>query len=268
MWRKKVRNEERSDHIGRSMKPSASIRSRVLPAYRDRVRLWADELQAWMPNVLFDTHVHIGPAGAVGPITPERGATALTTFTILPFEELLQTYAELYHGKTISGLVAFPFPQREIDYAVANDYLIEVMRRYVRHEQFLDFLDTGILREHPSLYLEMSSASCPAVYERVLDSEDLHSRLLFGSDLPFGMITGVERWSPTHGAIFLARDEYPWSDRAMNVEFASERAGLTYKTYHCIKAFKDALERKRFDVARKEQIKQDVFHNNAVHLFA
>jgi hypothetical protein len=127
-------------------------------------------------------------------------------------------------------------------------------------------MDTGILQECPSLYLEMSSASCSEVYDRVLKCEELHSRLLFGSDLPFGTITGVERWSPTHGAIFLARDNYAWSDPAMNAEFARERAGLTYNTYHCIKALKDALTRKGFDAVRTGRIKEDVFCGNALRL--
>jgi len=341
--------------------------------YEDHVRLWADELRAWLPETLFDAHVHIGLPDAVGPIAPERRASAVTTFTNLSFEELLETHSALYGGKTICGLTAFPFPQREVNSALANDYIIDVMKRdsrvrgfllaepadvhpviaafekalkaglrcrgvkpyadrlgknnfdatmaeflpddlltfmdreelvmmlhtsgqgvgaadvqdalrrmtsryprvriilahmgrYVRHQQFLDFMDTGILQECPSLYLEMSSASCPEVYDRVLESDGLHSRLLFGSDLPFGMITGVERWSPTRGAIFLARDDYSWSDPAMNAEFARERASLTYNTYHCIKAFKDALMHAGFDAGKTERIKEDVFSANALRL--
>jgi hypothetical protein len=346
---------------------------RTLPRYEDHVRLWADELRSWLPATLFDAHVHIGPPEAVGPIAPARRASAVTTFTGWSFEELLQAYSALYSGKTICGLIAFPFPQREINSALANDYLIEVMKRdsrvrgfllaepsdvrpaiaafekalkagvrfrgvkpyadrlgkdnfdammaeflpddllafmdreelvmmlhtsgqgvgaadvqdalrrmtsryprvriilahmgrYVQHRQFLDFMDTGIVQECPSLYLEMSSASCSEIYDRVLDCEKLHSRLLFGSDLPFGMITGVERWSPTRGAIFLARDNYPWSDPVMNAEFARERASLTYNTYHCIKAFKDALTQKGFDAARAKRVKEDVFCANALRL--
>ena len=45
---------------------------RVLPPYQDHVRLWADELRAWVPEALFDAHVHIGPAQAVGDCGPGR----------------------------------------------------------------------------------------------------------------------------------------------------------------------------------------------------
>jgi len=326
----------------------------------------SDEVVAWLPATLFDAHVHLGLPNVVGPITPKRRLNPVTTFTSLPFEELLEIYSTLYSGKTICGLIAFPFPQREVNSALANDYIIEVMKRdprvkgfllaeptdvrpaiaafekalkagvrfrgvkpyadrlgkdnfdatmaeflrddllafmdreelvmmlhtsgqgvgtrdvqdflrrhprlriilahmgrYIRPQQFLDFMETGILQECPSLYLEMSSASCPEVYER----EEIYSRFLFGSDLPFGLITGVEHWSPTHGAIFLTRDDYPWSDRAMNAKFARERASLTYNTYHCIKALKDALTRKGFDAAQTEQIKRDIFCGNALRLF-
>jgi hypothetical protein len=325
----------------------------------------SDEVLAWMPGTLFDVHVHIGLPNAVGPISPQRRTNPVTTFTSLSFERLLETYSALYSGKTIGGLIAFPFPQREVNSVLANDYIIEVMKRdsrvkgfllaepndvrpaivayekalkagvrfrgvkpyadrlgkdnfdatmaeflhddlltfiareelimmlhtsgqgvgtadvqdflrrhprlriilahmgrYIRPQHFLDFMDTGILQDCPSLYMEMSSASCPEVYER----EEIYSRLLFGSDLPFGLITGIERWSPTHGAIFLTRDDYPWSDSAMNKKFERERAALTYNTYHCIKAFKDALTRKRFDAAKTEQIKTDVFSANALRL--
>jgi len=347
---------------------------RVLPPYQDHVRLWADELRAWVPEALFDAHVHIGPAQAVGPIAPERRSGALTTFMSLSWEELFETYAELYSGKTIRGLIAFPFPQREVSAELANDYIIEVMKRdarvkgflvsdptdvrpavaafekaqkagvrfsgvkpyadrlgksnfdakmaeflledllafmnaeglvmllhtsglgvgtedvqnflrhmsdryprirvllahmgrYVRYQQFLDFMDTEVLKDCPSLYLEMSSASCPEVYDRVLQCEWLHSRLVFGSDLPFGMITGVEHWSDTHGAIFLTRDTYSWSNPTMNAEFATQRERLTYNTYHCIQAFRDALTRHAFDAAKAERLKEDVFCGNALRLF-
>ena len=346
----------------------------VLPPYEDHVRLWADELRAWVPDAVFDSHVHIGPPEAVGPIAPERRADALTTFMSLSWEELLDTHAALYSGKTIRGLVAVPFPQREVNGERANDYIIEAMKRaprvqgflvseptatrsavaaferalragvrfsgvkpyadrlgksnfeatmaeflpedllafmererlvmllhtsglgvvtedvqnflrrmadryphvrvllahmgrYVSDQQFLAFMDTDILATCPTLYLEMSSASCPEVYDRVLQCEWLHSRLLFGSDLPFGAITGVEHWSDTHGAIFLTRDTYAWSDHAMNAEFALQRQRLTYNTYHCIQAFREALTRQGYGTAQAERIKRDVFCGNALRLF-
>jgi len=65
--------------------------------------------------------------------------------------------------------------------------------------QFLDFMDTGVLDDCPALFLDMSSVSATVVYVRVLERPALHSRLLFASDLPFGLITGVERWSESRG---------------------------------------------------------------------
>jgi len=34
-------------------------------------------------------------------------------------------------------------------------------------------------------------------------------RPLFGSDLPFGLMPGVEAWSPEIGPIFVTRERYP-----------------------------------------------------------
>jgi predicted TIM-barrel fold metal-dependent hydrolase len=140
------------------------------------------------------------------------------------------------------------------------------MGRYVRPQQFLDFLASGVLEECPTLCLEMSSASVVEVYENTLRCEWLWPRLLFGSDVPFGLITGVERWSETHGAIFLARDTYAWSDAAMDAAFAEERKKLTYNTYHTIKALKDALRRLGIAGAQAETLKDLVFRGNAERL--
>jgi len=328
-----------------------------------------------MPETVFDAHVHIGPADAVGPIAPERRSSAVTTFTSLSFEELLETYSALYSGKTICGLIAFPFPQREVNSALANDYLIEVMKRdsrvkgfllaepadvrpaiaafekalkagvrfcgvkpyadrlgknnfdatmaeflpddllafmdrealimmlhtsgqgvgaadvqdalrrivgrypririilahmgrYVRHQQFPGFMDTGILQECPSLYLEMSSASCPEVYDRVLEREELHSRLLFGSDLPFGMITGVEAWSDKARAIFVTRDTYAWTDAALQQASHVRPDQLTYNSYHVLHAFKTALDSLGLPPAEAAALKEAIFRENAESLFA
>ena len=138
------------------------------------------------------------------------------------------------------------------------------MGRYTCPAQFTTFMDTGLLDDCPSLYLEMSSVTCSDVYEQVLCKPALRKRLLFGADLPFGLITGVERWSETHGAVFLTRDTYTWSDPVMNAELAEERKLLTHNTYHVIKAFKDALAHLDVNETEVESIKQDVFCRNAI----
>ena len=337
----------------------------------DHVGLWRDELSEWLPDELFDAHVHIGPPDIVGPITPERQRQALSTFMSMRWETLAAVYRELYSGKSIRGLIAFPFPQREVDLERANAYLTELMMceprvtgfmlshptdtavtsadyqrardagvrfsgvkpyadrlgksnfdatmpefipddllafmeeqrlimmlhtsglgvgedacrdylrsvcrcypevkiilahmgRYTHPSQFTTFMDTSLLDDCPSLYLEMSSVTCADVYEQVLRKPTLRKRMLFGADLPFGLITGVERWSDTHGAVFLTRDSYSWSDARMNAEFAEERKQLTHNTYHVIKAFKDALERLEVNDTEADSIKQDVFCRNAI----
>ena len=343
--------------------------------YEDHVGLWADELRAWVPDRIFDAHVHVGPPEVVGEMRPERLREALSTFMSLRWEELLALYEQLYGGKEITGLVAMPFPQREIDLAAANSYLVDLMKRvprlrgfmlshptdtraavadyeraeregvrfvgvkpyadrlgksnldatmpefiptdllefmngerlimmlhtsgvgvgdprnqrflrevtgrfpdiriilahlgrYTEPHQFPGFLASGVLDECPSLYLEMSSATDAELYGKILANEGLWDRLLFGSDLPFGLITGVERWSPERGPIFVARDAYTWSDPAMDREFAAERRELTYNTYHVIKAFKDALGRSGVEPRTAERLKEQVFRRNAESLFA
>lgn len=345
----------------------------AVPPYADHVGLWADELMAWAPDVIFDAHVHLGPPEAMGAISPERRKMALSTFTNLTWEELEDVYGRVYRAKRIAGLVAVGFPLREVDVEVANRYIIGVMKnspkvkgfllahptdaeptlamfnealaegvrffgvkpyfdflgkdvfetamsefipepllefmdrerlilllhtsgtgmgesanqdylrsvmerfprvriilahmgRYLEPGQFHSFCDSGLL-EYATLYLEMSSASLAEVYRRVLSEPNVHDRLLFGSDLPFGLITGVERWSETHGPIFVTRDSYPWSDPILQESSPLGRNRLTYNTYHTIQAFKDALDSMRFPSEQKETIKQGMFFGNASALF-
>ncbi|MFH1478077.1 MAG: amidohydrolase family protein [Verrucomicrobiota bacterium] len=346
----------------------------MFPKYKDHIGLWINELKAWVPERIFDAHVHLGPPGIVGPVTADRRKQALSTFFHLRWEELNDCHGRVYAGNHIVGVIAFPFPQREVDLDLSNDYLIALMKRdsriigflashptdvdqsiaacrkaeksgvcfrgvkpyadrlgksnfdarmaefipdkllqfmnstglammlhtsgigvgapetrrflrataerypripillahmgrYIEPDHFFQFLDEGLLEACPSLYLEMSSASCQEVYERFLARPGLWKRLIFGSDIPFGLITGVERWSKEQGAIFLSRDDYSWSDTGMNAQYAAERQSLTYNTYHCIKALKDAIAGLGLSVADATALKQAIFCANAQNIF-
>ena len=346
-------------------------RERRCMDYVDHIGVWTDELRRWVPEELFDAHVHLGPPDVVGVVEADRLKVPLTTFTSLPWEELQGLYRQLYSGKRIVGLFAFPFPLREADIERANDYIIEVMKldrrvrgfflahptdvrmsqrcinkaecegapftgakpyfdltgkenarcrmpefistgllelldarglilmlhtsgrgagdpecqsylrwmarrfrnikiilahmgRYFAPQDFLDFLRSGVLEDYPSIFLDMSSASEPSVYEEFLRRRNLWGRLLFASDIPYGLITGVERYSPARGPIFLARDHYAWSDPKMECEFEAERRHLTYNTYHCIKALKDAFATVGIMDGTVEELKRALFRGNVL----
>jgi hypothetical protein len=134
-------------------------------------------------------------------------------------------------------------------------------------DEFFRFADSGLL-DYPGLYLEMSSATVPAVYARALEHRPLHGRLLFGTDLPFGLITGMEAWSDRAGAIFVTRDTYPWTDEAMQQASPVRPHELTYNTYHVLHAFKTALDRLGLPPAEEAALKQAVFRTSAEALFA
>jgi len=337
----------------------------------DHVGMWAGELRDWLPARLFDAHLHLGPPDVVGPVAPDRLAHALCTYMHLDAEAVAEAYAALFSGKTIDGMIAFGFPQREVAIDGANDYVIGAMRRdprchgfllsapsdtrqaiaayrrsgaagvpfrgvkpyfdrvgksvfdtamsefvpddllafmnteglalmlhtsrygmgdpenqqflrrltdryprvrvvlahmgrYTDPRQFEAFMASGLAQERDAIILEMSSVSCPEVYDQVLAVPDLHRRLVFGSDLPFGLITGVERWSPTHGAVFVSRDHYTWSDPAMEARYAEERLRLTYNTYHCIRALKEAFDRLGLPADAAARLKDAIFRRNAL----
>jgi len=349
---------------------------KVIDSYDDHTGLWKDELSEWVPDEIFDAHVHLGPAGIAQPIQPHRRMEALTTFTSLSWEQARDFYPQLYSGKKITGLIAFGFPLREIDLPAANRYLAHIARldrrihpfiladpldiagtlrqyhqiaaqgvrfvgvkpyydllriekpnsvfhcrdidftpppllefmndqglalmlhtssigggdpqvrsfiqmaatrfdririilahmcRYTDPRQFQDFISSTVL-DHPNVYLEMSSASSAMVYEQVLSRPDLWNRLLFGSDIPFGLITGAEMWSPTHGPIFLTREDYAWSDPRLNAQFDRERRAMTYNTYHTIHALKQAMDPLQISIEEKDRLKRAIFSQNAAQL--
>ncbi|NLX99262.1 MAG: amidohydrolase family protein [Rhodopirellula sp.] len=139
------------------------------------------------------------------------------------------------------------------------------MGRYLEAAEFFAFCDSGLL-DYPNVYLETSSATLPEVYRRALAHPGMRDRLVFGTDLPFGLITGVEAWSKTHGAIFITRDDYPWNDPALAAE-SVQRRQLTYNTYHVIQAIKSAVEAMHLSAAQSETVKEGIFHRNAESLF-
>ncbi|HRU05977.1 MAG TPA: amidohydrolase family protein, partial [Candidatus Brocadiia bacterium] len=279
-----------------------------LPPYEDHIGLWARDLSRWVPERVFDGHVHLGPPEAMGALSARRAKEPLCTFASLTWDQLRAGYGRLFSGKRIEGLIAFRFPLREVDVDASNDWLAGVMAaearvkgfflahptdagharatfdralargarfrgakpyfdflgksnyetampefipaglldllnaeglvmmlhtsgrgmgvaenqdylrrtlegyprlriilahmgRYLEAEDFFRFADSGLL-EHPRLYLEMSSASRRDVYERALAVASLRDRLIFGSDAPFGCLTGVEAWSRETGPVF------------------------------------------------------------------
>jgi predicted TIM-barrel fold metal-dependent hydrolase len=342
--------------------------------YCDHVGLWGRELSAWVPDAIFDAHVHLGPPEVMGEIGPQRGRVPLCTFTHFRLAQLRAWHAQLFPRKTLVGTIAFPFPLREVDLAGANRYLIEVMvaapdvrgfvlahptdlaptlaawhaalvagvrfsgvkpyfdlvgksafdcslpefipdsllrfmdaqrlvlmlhtsgngmgdvdnqhyvrgvlerfpgikivlahmGRYLEPDEFCGFADSGLL-DYPGLYLDMSSATVPAVYARALQCRPLWRRLLFGTDLPFGLITGIEAWSKRAGAIFVTRDTYPWTNAALQRASPVPVDRLTYNTYHVLGAFKTALDSLGLPPAEEAALKQAVFRTNAESLFA
>jgi predicted TIM-barrel fold metal-dependent hydrolase len=344
-----------------------------LPAYEDHIGLWKAELRDWLPDTIFDAHVHLGLPEFLRPYSPARLKEPLATFGSLSWEEFEALHAQLFEGRELNGAIAFPWPLSEVDFHAANGYIIRVMQqdprlkgffithptdmkrthadydramregvrfsgvkpyfdflgksnyetkmtefvpepllafvnaeelivmlhtsgrgmgvpenqkylraildryprvriilahmgRYLEAEEFYRFADTDLF-EHPNLYLEMSSASQSGVYAKALENETTHDRLVFGTDFPYGLITGVEAWSQETGPVFITRDRYVWSDDRAQRKFAAQAQRLTYNTYHVILSFKQALETVVKDAAQAEEIKRRVFHDNAAALF-
>lgn len=343
--------------------------------YRDHVGMWANELGPWLPRDIYDAHVHLGPAEVMGPISPERRKEALCTFPYFTYQELCDCYRNVYAGKNVAGLIAFPLPFREVNMEAANDYIAELTRaepqvkgfilshptdtartlamfkaaekkgarfagvkpyfdllgksnyvstmpefipddllsfmnaeglvmmlhtsglgvvdadnqnylrrishkyprvkiilahmgRYLKKDDYFAFLDTDVLDTCPNLYLETSSATETEVYRRTLARRNLWERLIFGSDMPFGTLTGIEYYSPETGPTFLCRDRYVWSDPKLSERFADKIATLSYNTYHVIKCIKEACAALGLGQADVDYLKTRVFRENAHSLFA
>lgn len=134
------------------------------------------------------------------------------------------------------------------------------MGRHLSVADFESFMKSELLHI-PSVYLEMSSSSQVEIYRMVLENSQLQKRILFGSDIPFGMLTGIEEWSDTAGAIFRTRDKYAWSEAGSH-----GHADLTYNTYHVIKALKDAMATLRLRKAAADTLKSNIFLKNALNL--
>ena len=91
--------------------------------YADHIGLWDQELAVFVPDKIFDVHVHIGLPDIHSEISEERKKMALTTFTSLPADEYAKWNSSLYPGKEIIGSCVFGFPIRETDIGKANQYV-------------------------------------------------------------------------------------------------------------------------------------------------
>ncbi|MGI6325490.1 MAG: amidohydrolase family protein [Saccharofermentanales bacterium] len=349
--------------------------------YADHIGLWDQELAVFVPDKIFDVHVHIGLPDIHSEISEERKKMALTTFTSLPADEYAKWNSSLYPGKEIIGSCVFGFPIRETDIGKANQYVTvqsaknnglypfllispkdpavtisqyyeakskririyglkpyfdfvdkkgpfavfdvrmeefltdEILRfaekekliimlhtsgigvgdyvvrdfisritekytnikiilahmgRYCEKSQFVDFYRSDFLDKHinSNIYYDISSVSEKEVYKLIFEKEYLHDKVMFGADLPFGLITGVEIFSKTHGPIFLTRDTYAWTDTRLAEEFKNEAENLTYNVYHCIKALKDGLEELNLSEKENRKLVNKIFLKNALAMFA
>ncbi len=332
--------------------------------YCDHLGLWGTELREWVPEEIFDAHVHLGPPGIAAKFSDSRRKHPLTTFSSLTVDELEHWYSKLFSGKKITGMFAFPFPVREVDFCSANVYIIELMRldkrirgflwtnpldtplsmelfkcaelrdvrftgikpyfdllgksnfdchpheilppgilefaeseklaimlhttgtgmadaenrefigslldkyknirmilahmgRFIRPKDFEVFFNSEII-DHPRIYLDISSVTDRGVYDLVLSRESLWERILFASDLPYGLITGVEYWSEENGALFLTRDRYLWSEPE-----SCGKTDVTYNVYHVLKAMKDAITDLKLPGEREVFLKNLIFRENS-----
>jgi hypothetical protein len=132
------------------------------------------------------------------------------------------------------------------------------MGRYLEPRQFFDFLDSRVLEECPSLYLDTSWVVCPDVFERFLEHRALRTRLLFGSDIPWGFLAAVEGWVQGRGLFFVSHDE------RLRGSAPPESGLLTYNTYHSIQALKTAFERVGLRGAEADALKEAVFAGNVL----
>lgn len=116
-----------------------------METYCDHISLWTEELSKWVPDSIFDAHVHLGRPEFMGPMKPERLKEASVTFTGLTWEEVSSFYKQLYNGKKIAGVIAFPFPLREVNFESANQYMVDLMcaDRSVTGFLISDPFDTG-----------------------------------------------------------------------------------------------------------------------------
>ena len=341
-------------------------------AYDDHVCLWEKELRAWVPDRIFDAHVHLGPVDAMGKISPERLQETCTTFVSLEYELLLQVYAQVLGGKSIEGSIAFGFPFREVNYLAANRYIENLatknprvrgfiisnphdtgqtirefkdaekrgfrftgvkpyydlvgkniprsnfhtrtdefvpddlldfmngeklamvlhtglggmgdpdcqkfvrrigekypnicvflahMGRYTDPSEYLAFDETDLL-DYPNIYVETSSATNPDVYRAFFRRKDRWPKLIFGSDFPFGLITGIEYSDAKAKALFLSRDNYAWTDLQNAERFADVRKTLTYNAYHTIQAVKTAVDELSLSPSENKALKEGIFCGN------
>ncbi len=105
--------------------------------FGDHIGLWANELSPWLPDCIFDGHVHLSPSDVIAPITPERRKEGLCAFPEYRWEDARAAYENLFPGKKIGGIFGFPLPLREVRLEDANQYILDLMRHHSELKGFI-----------------------------------------------------------------------------------------------------------------------------------
>ncbi len=135
---KKLYSSEWRKKIGADVPFANSGNDKLEINYQDHPGLWKNELEQWMPENVFDAHIHLGRREFMTKdFSADRLKIALSSFGHMTIEELDDIYAELYPGKNIVGMFAFPFPFLEIDPDAANSYIIKLMKQDRRVKGFI-----------------------------------------------------------------------------------------------------------------------------------
>ena len=148
------------------------------------------------------------------------------------------------------------FPQIKI--------ILAHMGRFLDPGQFFSFLSTKILDDCPGLFLDISYVSCTEVYQKILSDRKYRSRLLFAADPPWGLTLVRDYYNigGVKGLICLTRKNPDEGNNAKPDPYAAERAQITYNTYHCLKAVKDAFAALEIRGKAAEELKEDIFWRN------
>ena len=133
------------------------------------------------------------------------------------------------------------------------------MGRYLNIKDFGPFMDSDLCTCE-NIFFDISFASEKSIYDVVLSDVRLRKRLLFASDNPFGLILGGEFFKSDGMTELMTRNKYTWS------EDKNYGYNMTWNTYHCLKALKDALDEAEKNFLKKESIKNDIFLNNALSM--
>lgn len=159
-----------------------------------------------------------------------------------------------------------------------KDELLEVVRTFpnlkisLAHMGFANVLVPNLeqtyaeLAQYPNISMDTSMIASPDVFKTAFNTFGT-KRIMFGTDEPLNLLRFVLYDHPTKGQRVVTQYPYHWADKEDHEQYKHLASGAVHVHWESLMAIRSAIGQLYTEPVLAEQVKLDVFYNNAARFF-